>query len=180
MPATALRMPPILAHVVHTATTRSRNGYDPWFADEKISMQRLRRPCPKSCIWSVVIWSQQSASRILGFAKWHSVLMAPPNFSCLGGFMDGFSLLWHGAFHCYPWLQAHYSHHLWDSLNGQSHWGTWVPEAVARVTGEHWAPEAGFQKQRLSVNHFSFPCFFFSPRQDIEARISCSQTDHRN
>lgn len=139
----------------------------PRFADEKISMQRWRSPCPKSCIWSVIIWSQQSVcfqnpcfcQTMLSHLLFWRPHLTP---AILVGLYHGFSPLWHHAFPCHSRFQAHYSHHLLNSLNGQSHWG-W----------RRWVSEAGFGKQCSSVTHFSFPCFFSSPNQDIEARISC-------
>lgn len=139
----------------------------PWFADEKISMQRWRSPCPKSCIWSVIIWSQQSdyfqnpcfCQMILSYLLFWRPHLTP---AILVGLCHGFSLLWRDAFPCHPWFQAHYSHHLLNSLNSQSYWG-W----------RGWASEAGLRKQCPSVTHFSFPCFFSSLNQDTEARISC-------
>lgn len=41
--------------------------------------------------------------------------------------------------------------------------------------GALWALRSQLWEHCLSVTHFSFPCFFSSPRQYIEARISCPQ-----
>lgn len=101
---------------------------EPWFADEKISMQRWRSPCPKSCIWSVIIWSQQSVyfqnpcfcQMMLSYLLFWRPHLTP---AILVGLCHGFFLLWHDAFPFHPWFQAHYFHHLLNSLNGQSFWG---------------------------------------------------------
>lgn len=139
----------------------------PWFADWENQPAEVKKSLPK--VMHLVCDNLKTAVSLLpeslflpNDAQPPSVLAAPPNSSYFGGFMPWIFLLWHDAFPCHSWFQAQYSHHLLNSLNGQSHRGR-----------RGWVSEAGFGKQCFSVTHFSFPCFFSSPNQDIEARISC-------
>lgn len=157
---------PFLAHVANAAVPWCSNGYGPPVCRWENQHAEVKKSLPK--VMHLVCDNLKSAVSLLP----ESLFLpndAQPLFwrphltpAILVGLYHGFLLLWHHAFPCHPWFQAHYSHHLLNSLNGQSHWG-W----------RRWVSEAGFGKQCSSVTHFSFPCFFSFPNQDIEARISC-------